>query len=180
MDRVENTNNCHYKFINCKTGKVVWEGDSRVIIKELAPYSIYGAVDKYDALIRRKYLEMHRKLWNWIADETKRTRMCVYKFNAFVHFGWRVDINNFCWACKYTRWKEQYCSKREEYVDGNCSEYCLIDWGRDAATGLPLACANMDPITCSAYDNWSDAFKANNWENAAKYAREIANLPERK
>lgn len=180
MDRVENTNNCHYKFINCKTGKVVWEGDSPVLTQELAPYSIYGAVDKYDALIRRKYLEMHRKLWNWIADETEKTHKCIDKLEAFKHFGWSFCIDNFCWACKYTHWKEKYCSNRDEYVYGDCNEYCLFDWGKSDETELPLACANHEPFEYSAYDYWSICYETLDWQHAAKYAREIANLPERK
>ena len=179
MDRVENTNNCHYKFINCKTGKVVWEGDSPVLTQELAPYSTYGAVDKYDALIRRKYLEMHRKLWNWIADETEKTHKCIDKLEAFKHFGWSTDISSFCWACQYVDWKNRYCSERDEYKYEHCDSYCLLNWGKYEESDIRISCANIEPCKCSPYNNWSESCKTNDWENAAKYAREIANLPER-
>ena len=138
----------------------------------------YGIVDEYDALIRRKYLEMHRKLWNYIADEGAKKRRCISKEEAFKHFGWSYNIKSCCWACEYYVWKRRYDCNRYHC----CSEDCLIDWGKDK-NGNRLACGHhfLD-VDCSetAYDNWRYCFVANDWIGAYMMAREIANLPERK
>lgn len=177
MDRVENTNKCHYKFINCKTGKVVWEGDSPVLTQELAPYSIYGAVDKYDALIRRKFLEMHRKMWNWIADESERRRRCIGKRDAFAHFHLADHGCHWCMACIYGKWKVKY----KDLNKYKCREFCMLDWGKDEETGKKLGCINPGhPYQFSLYEQWLLYVDEYDWVHAAQIAREIANLPERK
>lgn len=138
----------------------------------------YGAVDEYDALIRRKYLEMHRKLWNYIADEGAKKRRCISKEEAFKHFGWSYNIKSYCWACEYYAWKRRYNCNRYHC----CSEDCLIDWGIDE-NGDQLACVHqiidVDPCL-TAYEMWKYYFASNDWIGACMMAQEIANLPERK
>ena len=138
----------------------------------------YGIVDEYDALIRRKYLEMHRKLWNYIADEGAKKRRCISKEEAFKHFGWSCSIESYCWACEYYAWKRRYDPNRYHC----CSEDCLIDWGKDE-NGNRLACNHHFPnVNCSetAYEMWKYCFVANDWIGAYTMAQKIANLPERK
>lgn len=139
----------------------------------------YGAVDEYDALMRRKYLELHRKLWNYIADEGAKKRRCISKEEAFKHFGWSYNIKSYCWACEYYVWKRRYYCNRYHC----CSEGCLIDWGK-YKNGNRLACARRFPDDenrfVTAYEMWRYYFVANDWVGAYMMARKIANLPERK
>lgn len=140
--------------------------------------SVYGAVDEYDALIRRKYLEMHRKMWNWIADETERTHKYVDKFDAFEHFRWSNMVHARCWACQYRRWKIKYSpiSKHDD-----CAKDCIVNWGLSRNTGKELGCTTNEPLEYSLYDCWNALVSCDeNWKAAAEIAREIANLPERR
>lgn len=102
-------------------------------------------------LTREEAIKRHRMLWNWIADETLRQKRFVGKQEAFAHFGW-PDILNHCWCC--------------EYSDAGC-HLCLVDWGTE------FGCESNN----SVYLMW---ICSNSYESAAKYAREIAKLPERK
>lgn len=157
---------------NAHTGEVLWEGEMPVELPEFAPASY--AVDEYDALMRRLYLKLHRKLWNWIADETERTHKCVDKLDAFKHFGWDTSIHANCWGCQYMSWRHDYYP-----FEGNCEDYCLVDWGKKKDTGENMACIYNGPFDNSAFDCWAKYCGYGDWQNAAEAAREIANLPER-
>lgn len=170
MDGIKAMNIGHCVIKNCSTGEVLWEGE---MPEELTPASC--AVDEYDALMRRLYLRLHRKLWNWIADETERTHKCVDKWDAFEHFGWRKSINTQCWACQYIRWRRKY---RPSEID--CDDLCIVDWGVSERTGKSMCCVLNEPFDLSAYELWSACLHDQDWRKAAKVARIIANMPERK
>lgn len=102
-------------------------------------------------LTKEEAIKRHRMLWNWIADETLRQKRFVTKREAFAHFGW-PDILNHCWCC--------------EYAAVSC-RFCPINWG----TGYE--CQSNG----SLFRLW---VTSRSYEDTAKYAREIANLPERK
>lgn len=159
---------------NYSTGEVVWEGETPMEFPEIAPASC--VIDEYDALMRRKYLELHRKLWNYIADEGAKKRRCISKEEAFKHFGWSIDIASYCWACEYYAWKKRYDWNRYHC----CPKDCLIDWGKDSI-GNGLACVFSFPSeNATAYEMWRYYFASNDWIGACMEARKIANLPERK
>lgn len=163
----------HCVIRNYSTGEVVWEGETPIELPELAPASC--VIDEYDALMRRLYLKMHRKLWNWIADETERTHLCVDKFDAFRHFGWKYSINTQCWACQYVRWRRKYRS-----YEADCENLCIVDWGVSECTGKNMCCVFNEPFGQSAFEYWNESVLDKDWRKAAKAARIIANLPERK
>lgn len=152
------------------TGEVLWIGAGRIE----QPTASSVAIDEYDALMRRLYLRLHRKLWNWIADETERTHKCVDKWDAFKHFGWNVSIDSQCWACRYMRWRRKY----DPFVE-NCYDHCLLDWGVNERTGKKVACIDNDIYNQTIYEIWRHYAYRYDWERAAKAARIIANLPER-
>lgn len=173
MDGIKVVNIGHCVIKNCSTGEVLWEGEMPAELPELAPTSC--AVDEYDALMRRLYLRLHRKLWNWIADETERTHKCVDKWDAFEHFGWNC-INGTCWCCKYARWKRKY-----QTSETGCENLCLVDWGTIESTGERMCCVFNDRFgEESAFEYWEARRCDGDWKKAAKVVRIVANMPERK
>lgn len=117
-------------------------------------------------LTKEKAIELHRLLWNYIADESERTGTMILKSDAFEHFEW-PNVKALCWCCKYCDFK---CSK------------CPIEWPQES-------CVNED----SPFNKWRNAKERIYMCSAddevryqkylklyIKYAREIANLPERK
>lgn len=166
---------CHCTFKKFNTGEVVWEGEASICPPEIV--SSGSAVDEYDALMRKLYLKLHRKLWNWIADETERTHACVDKYDAFKHFGWKKSVWSQCWACQYRRWKTKYYLPSG---DEDCEKNCIVNWGTNSNTGKELACVMNGSCEYSAYENWKDYCQANDWLRACFAAREIANLTEKK
>lgn len=117
-------------------------------------------------LSKQEAIKRHRLMWNWIADETKRQGRCIDKAEVFKHFGWEnIEINNDCWCCEYDDNKNAlgyYC---------DCA-YCPLDWSDKEG------CANK--YDTGLFDKWLIAMELNDYENAHYYARQIANLPERK
>lgn len=100
---------------------------------------------------------LHRKLWNWIADETRRKKRKVDKdeYPLFKIF----HITSYCWCCEYARRKNKIV---------RCKE-CPIDWGyRNAGE------------TCirNLYGKWRETDKAD-FIRASILAKMIAELPER-
>lgn len=156
---------------NAHTGEVLWIGAGKIE----QPIASSVAIDEYDALMRRLYLKLHRKLWNWIADETERTHKCVDKWDAFNHFGWNC-ISGTCWCCMYVRWKRKY-----QPSETGCENLCLVDWGTIESTGENMCCVFNDRFgEESAFEYWEARCCDGDWKKAAQAARIIANLPERK
>lgn len=98
----------------------------------------------------------HRKMYHWIADETRKQKRKVTQkeyFNNIPH----EDIP----------WGSLYVCDYDERLDGFC-ECCPIDWGNDRG------CIDDS----SPYCEWINCDK-NDWERAAKLADKIAELPEK-
>ena len=111
-------------------------------------------------LTREQAIAEHRKMWNWIADETERTRHVAEKHDYFIQNGidGQLYTNSECFCCEYV------CQLG---VARACS-LCPIDWGSDM--GIKNNCIN------SLYTDW---YYCGSPDEAAKLARQIANLPER-
>ena len=126
-------------------------------------------------LTKEKALELHRQLWNYIADESEKQERIVSKVEAFIHFGW-PNIRQWCWCCEYAekqfRKEETHCPPYQT----RCS-VCPVVWNKTDS-----CCVHCD----SPYNIWNWLYEKGDkadWydlQNAIKYAREIANLPERK
>lgn len=109
----------------------------------------------------------HRKMWNWITDETLRQERKVEKSEYFDAMG-IVDIPlHRCFCCNYTA-----CN----YELHNCEDckHCPIEWGGEYGTCLDRNC-RFDGM--GLFSQW---FKTEDFKEAAKLARMIAELPERK
>lgn len=104
-------------------------------------------------ITKKLAVALHRKLWNWIADETERQHCRVEK-EEYPLFK-RLLILNKCWCC--------------EYAQGNCEE-CPIVWHiRNKFLG-------GSPCELAEFRDWENAMY---WCESARLARVIAELPER-
>ena len=106
-------------------------------------------------LTRDEAIRKCRDMWNWIADETEKRKFVVKKHEYFEDGD--EEPLNYCFLC--------------EYVAARRCEKCPIDFG----SWGNVACEDLD----SPYCWWKVEAERNNWQEAAKLAREIANLPER-
>lgn len=107
-------------------------------------------------LTKKLAVALHRKLWNWIADETEK-QQCYVQKREYPSFK-RLLILNKCWCCEYTQ--------------GDC-EKCPIIWHVKKKFLGRCQCASAE------YGEWGDAVDAGDWREAARLARIIAELPER-
>lgn len=96
----------------------------------------------------------HRKLWNWIADETLRQHRKVKKEEYFDHIGIADPLHD-CYCCQYASTHALLCRE------------CIIEWNNGRWCG---------GSTQSPYVRWK---QANNYEAVATYARQVAQLPAR-
>ena len=119
-------------------------------------------------LTREEAIANHRKMWNWIADETERRQAIVSKSDYLHNTLWR-DILNECFCCEYS-YQESGCE--------SCA-YCPLDWGNNQKSFM---CENIRSYNGlkGLHAAWVNFAKKDDWRNAAKIARKIANLPERK
>lgn len=104
-------------------------------------------------LTKKLAVALHRRLWNWLAAETKRQQRKVgkWEYPLFKHLGIESD----CWCC-------EYIASKSPYGEFECLE-CPLDWGE-------AICA------LGAFSEWENA---ETWQEAAHWARVIAELPER-
>lgn len=111
-------------------------------------------------LTKEEAIRRHRLMWNWIADETEKQERIITKEDAFEHFNWS-EISMNCWCCEYDDLHRDGCHS------------CPIYWKGGHTIVAP--CCNKE----TAFSKWVDARVTDNIIDAVKYAREIANLPER-
>ena len=111
-------------------------------------------------LTKKQAVKEHRKMWNWIADETERQKRKVSKEDYFnAHPEYEIPFCK-CFCCEYDL----------KNGIGNCVK-CPIKWSGARNIGICCCIENA-----ASYNKW---FYSMAWKDAAKYAREIANLPER-
>lgn len=128
-------------------------------------------------LTREQAIAEFRKMWNWIADETERRNRVVEKIEYFEENGLEEVVND-CFLCEY-----------DAQCDANypACYFCPIYFGKmKEEDDYERACIDAE---WSPYDSWqirkeNCAFDrvtplAEKYGALAKYAREVANLPER-
>lgn len=115
-------------------------------------------------LTREQAIEEHRKMWNWIADKIERFERVVsiseYKRMYCYSFGMN-DILSSCFMCEYTN---AICRK------------CPLDWGNKEGVYAKCLDKYMFGDGMGIYELCKNA---ETWQEQAKLARQIANLPER-
>ena len=107
-------------------------------------------------LTKTQAIEEHRKMWNWIADETEKQKICVYEEDYFHDIYPNTSVRNNCFLCEYAAYNFPVCRK------------CPLDFCTEYCTNAG-----------SAFRFWISSLQACDWKSAAKYAREIANLKEK-
>ncbi len=113
-------------------------------------------------LTREQAITEHRKMWNWIADETEKRGYKVSKKEyLYKERGFDETLCNDCSCCEYAI----FASLKEEKP--TCS-VCPIDWGINDYGARKVCCDD------SLYDDWRIV---TNPIHAAQLARKIANLP---
>lgn len=121
--------------------------------------------------IRECYIFHHRKMWNWIADQTLKLKRKVTKEEYFEAMGIpKCDRPlNLCYCCDFAKVPSSY---------GGCEPMCQL---------CPIDWMSNDRIYMCEYRNlardyglftrWRLQYDSN-YKEAARLARTIANLPE--
>lgn len=116
----------------------------------------------------------HRRLWNEIADMLDRGERCnhvdVLKRQALNNIGEENDIHNNCYCC--------------EYAKNDCSR-CPVIWNNESYDDYMCEIGYEDDFSIyvehnSEWANFLILIGEKDYDTAAKIAREIANLPERR
>lgn len=117
-------------------------------------------------MTKQEAIDNHRQMWRWIAEKTRERRKAVDKIDYFYETG-QMDVKPkfSCWCCEYAR---SVCNN--DNIVGGHRAYCYlcpIQWIGDNCTA-----------DTSEYHMWLISFYADDWEEAARWAAVIAELPE--
>lgn len=107
-------------------------------------------------LSKEQTIEKHRKMWNWIADETEKRKQIVRKTDYFEEHPNETVPYMLCYCCDFNF----------NYPCGSC----LISWGGKISHHICIS-------KYSPFYLW--VTEKLDYKQSAKYARQIANLPER-
>lgn len=116
-------------------------------------------------------IENYRKMWNWIADETEKRKRIITKHIYFKENDIK-ECNHLCFCCQYTVDNGEYA----KMVTVRDCRSCPIDWKITPYKADEYQCFKHN----TPYDWWIEAYDLDDWQLAAKYARQIANLPEKR
>ena len=130
-------------------------------------------------LTKEECVRRHILLWNYIADEILEQKKVPwnYKVKAFEHFGWSVPIGSifsYCWGCYYDSMKRLEMVDDPKYIkesEVKICPYCLFNWTSDENN----FCSKHDTL----FNRFMNSKRINDWKEAARIAREIANMPVR-
>ena len=110
-------------------------------------------------LTQEQTISEFRKMWKWIAEETKKRKEKVLKSEYFEYK--RISEVNIpadeCYLCEYVK-----------QIKGRCLTDCPIDWG-----GIKSWCTS----SISPYMQWGFS---EDWKDCYKYAKQISELSEKK
>lgn len=109
-------------------------------------------------LTREQAITEHRKMWNWIADEIEKQKICkviaTLKRDYFI-LKYNEPFDAYCFLCLYVKQRHVGCNECPIKWEGGC---CI----NKKETGI--------------YDR---CIKSGTWQEQSALARQIANLPER-
>lgn len=123
-------------------------------------------------LTKKKAIEEHRKMWNWIADEllkpeTQRKNLSVYDLKGIYCNEQDVIINNNCWCCEYDEQFENIC------------KHCPLIWGTESEIEDYFCEGDIDETSKGLWLTADRLSEDGEYVGASELARQIANLPEK-
>ena len=133
-------------------------------------------------LTKEQAIQMHRKMWNWIADayENGIIRPIQEAKKEYLNITGNENISGDCFLCDYTGPSD--CNHNYAF---DCSK-CLLDWGTPTNSSATEGFC-VDKLYYNDEDGLYGQLLGLTDENstycckdAANLARQIANLPERK
>lgn len=137
-------------------------------------------------LTKEECVRRNRLLWNYVADQILEQEKVPwnYKEEAFEHFGWHNGyMFSYCWACYYCQMKDyeivdnEDAERRKSWI--NCHN-CLFDWHGRGNKPWDAEWSNYCDDGMTLYSRFHTLINTNeDWEKAARIAREIANMPVR-
>ena len=126
-------------------------------------------------LTREQAIIEHRKMWNWIADETER-RKCVVNKREYIRSKRSHDEGVLLFDCYCCEYSHGYAYQRRDSTRAYC-KYCPIDWPSRAELWKCEHSQFNDEK--GLYRLWITAYNKRSYRQAATIARQIATLPER-
>ena len=137
-------------------------------------------------LTKEEAIAHHRKMWNWIADRLEEHHLgCdIHMYKAeYIKNNFPDDtIQNYCFCCQYA------AQEVDNIFEDNFCIYCPLRWGTEANTDAFFCEQGNCDISVEVFDSdeeyglWSYAQRLTEnycYDEAAKVARQIANLPEK-
>ena len=123
-------------------------------------------------LTKQEAVENHRKMWNWITEETLERKSIVGRFDYFREMGIglgedRPFLLSYC--CEYD-------NQRKLEVGYRICAHCPLDWGSKVDSCMCMDKYEIDDNN-GLLQKW---IKEKDYKKCAELAREIANLEERK
>ena len=127
-------------------------------------------------LTKDEAIELHRKMWRWIAEETEKLGRKVYKWEYFKAMG--IDENDVpiydCYCCEF-----DILERFNRHCTSNCEE-CPLDWGAGYETGyIEVNCLTIEYFYVQRFGYFRRWVNTKSPEEAAELARIIAELPEK-
>ena len=115
-------------------------------------------------LSKERAIQMHRRMWKWIALKSRKEKRCIYK-DEFPYFK-NERIRDLCFCCEYAdQTRPNVCADLHRIC-----MYCPINWGSNRS------CSEDHGL----FEKWIGAIRDNRWRKAARIAMKISKLPERK
>lgn len=119
---------------------------------------------------REQAIAEHRKMWNWIADETERTGQRVTKREYMSKHGVNIYLPHYCFLCAYS---EKQARKHRRTRSGKC-DYCPLDWSSNAL--CPCLDKQEENDLKGLFAQWE---LTSDIPRRVELARRIAELPKR-
>lgn len=116
-------------------------------------------------MTKRQAIRHHRRMWNWIANESEKTGIFKGKQDYFNKFGGNIRHN--CYLCHYAYQKpfsKSMCENCPLYWKSNCKEHMCCD-------------LNYPDDRVGLYRQFED-FEGT-LSNYVRLARKIASLPKK-
>jgi hypothetical protein len=139
-----------------------------------------------DELTREEAIREHRKMWNWIANETKKSGHCVNKtdyFCEYAEFDEKIPYDK-CYCCEYAFNVFKQTDDLKKLFEGdifnNKCKYCPIDWGSESSHDMCCDIGDPGKFPTGLYLLWDESITNKDADSAYKYAKQIAELPEAK